>query len=452
MPDRSKSPPDPRLAVLPGTSWSYSKLSAFQQCPWRWLRIYVYGEFEEDSRATAIGRLTHVALGQLIRARVAGQEDVSPAGITGSVAGAYEAEPQAAALAGDAEAWSEITELVTAGIMHLPYAEQGAEVAVEQEIRVDLAPSVVGLTEGSGADLLTATLDVCMVMPDRVRIIDWKTDRRPYAIGDKRQLPLYGGLARRVFGRPVEAELRFLRTGGDPVGPRHQEQWRSLMDDAARWAVSTIKAIRAAAAEGEAVFTPKPGPLCRYCHVRAKCPALQGIGARQEAAGGAGSASPAAPQALDRAVEAWTEQDARQVGEYLLVLSSATDRVRDLVKAYARDKGPIALSGGHWSLDPRTKTVWKDVDGAIQVLRGIGARLDRIVTLSSDGLRPLLARAEIRDKLQPFFESKPNGSVLAFHAAGPAPAGGGKRAAQAVAPAADAGGAKQEPAAGASDQ
>ena len=41
-------------------------------------------------------------------------------------------------------------------------------------------------------------------------------------------------------------------------------------------------------------------------------------------------------------------------------------------------------------------------------------------------MRPLLAKPVIRGKLQPFFEVKPNGSVLAFHAADDFAAGRGK--------------------------
>lgn len=430
----------PHLAVMPGTSWSYSKLTTFTECRWRWLRIYVYGEFEGDSRPSAIGRLTHLALGLLVRWHAEGRSDGDGAAIATAMAEAYEAEPAAAAMAGDAEAWSEITELVSAGILHLPDPEPGASVSVERELRLELQPAVVGASVGSRPDLLTATLDVCLEQRGAIRIVDWKTDRRQYAISEKRQLPLYGSIARRIFRRPVAAELRFLRSRGEPVRPRGDEDWPNLMDAAARWAVATIRAVRAAAAEGEAAFKPSPGPQCRYCHLRTKCPALQGIGGKAPGVGEreGPTTSAGAPAALDRPAESWTAPEAAEVGEYLLVLSSAQERVRDLLRAYAREHGPVQVHGGLWSLDPRSKTVWTDLDGAMDVLRAIGADLGGILTLSAEGMRPLLAKPAIRARLLPFFESKAAGAVLAFHAETSGGAGRRSEMRAGASPAADA--------------
>jgi hypothetical protein len=404
-----KTKADLVAAVAPGTSWSYSKLHLFDECPWRWLKQYAHGMWGEDTPATALGRLVHVTLNELVQAVVTRQVEFGPEVLATAIARAYELEPKAAQLASEPKAYEEIRELAEGAILHYPFAEPSDQVCVEQELAMDLQPERVGTAPGSRPDQLTVTLDVLVVGPERVRITDWKTDRKPYPITQKKQLALYGAVVRRKYpGRRIDPELRFLRRRGHVEVPAAGE-FEPLMDGAARWAVGTIRAIRETAARGDEAFKPVPGSYCRYCHLANICPAVA-----DAAPAAAASAAPAGEASWETGE--LDEAKARALARDLLVLEARFKRGKELLRAWVSEHGPVTPEGGtgQWVLEPKYTTSWLNLGEVIARLPELGLEVNRVVTLDGKVMSQKLKTKRGQALLQGLYERVQTGTDFKF--------------------------------------
>lgn len=118
-------------------------------------------------------------------------------------------------------------------------------------------------------------------------VVDYKTTRRPPSDDDARfslPLALYAAAVWKMFHRPTFAvELHHVPTGTVAAYRHTPESLTRKVSEAVSVAVDAQSAEVDYAERGQASssFPPRPGPLCRWCDVRAHCAPGQTAGPEQ---------------------------------------------------------------------------------------------------------------------------------------------------------------------------
>jgi hypothetical protein len=237
---------------------SVSRLKLYEACPRSFFYRYA-GQDREKSNAAKhgaadFGKVLHAAL-EAVYVWILREE----------YAGAF---PEEHLVAAYKSAWQEsgLVELAVyqEGLAMLrAYARGRGEVdhfdilSAEQEFNID----VEGFTMNGYIDLVERVSD------DRVRIVDYKSNRRLFTkdeLANDLQFSIYGLAARELYpwAKSVEFEFRMLRFDV----PQRTTRAASQIDDAAGYVVALGKRT-----ETDQTWEPRLNENCGYCEHRARC-------------------------------------------------------------------------------------------------------------------------------------------------------------------------------------
>jgi len=206
-------------------AWSYSSLTAFETCPWRWkLTKRTKEVVEPQTEATLAGNRVHKGFEDAIKNHVP-----LPTGYT-------HFQPLIDRLR------------ITRGV-------------VETERKVALTPQFTETTYFGKDVWLRAQFDVRITSPDKTVILDWKTGKRKL---DADQLRLFAGIEFKL--RPsiqtVQTGYAWLRDKKIDKEVFHRDQAAPI------WQEFSIRVARIEHAIASDNFPKKPSGLCReYCPV-----------------------------------------------------------------------------------------------------------------------------------------------------------------------------------------
>jgi putative RecB family exonuclease len=264
------------MALVAPRSLSPSKVTAFTDCPLAF-RFSIIDRLPEPPSPQAVkGTLVHAAMERLFWANPRGRR--TPEAGSEALARAWRdlgADEEFLALGlSDDEATAFLAD---AGILMSNYFLLEDPNAV-REVGVEL-----GLEVDVGDMRLRGIIDRLDLNDEgELVVIDYKTGRAPSERFERARLAgvqIYALLCERVLGRPP-AEVRLLHLR-DPVTITSVPTEQSLRGGRQR-AVAVWEAIERACARDD--FRPRPGPLCRFCHFQALCPAFGGNASDQPVA------------------------------------------------------------------------------------------------------------------------------------------------------------------------
>jgi len=211
-------------------------------------------------------------------------------------------------------------------------------------------------------------------------IRDWKSDHHLWSQADAEQalqLQAYAwklGIQYPQIQRFV-CEYHFLRHGK----VRRVEYDRSVL---ARFEEKLRAMI--ALREGAKDFPPRPGAHCQWCSYSEICPAFKVPGV----------------------VHIETPEDARHIGEEILVLEKRLKDRKEALKAFTAAHGKLAVNGivfGHFLTESHTV---EDLVTLGQVLAEAGRDPWELVRVDATKLKPLIRDPEIGPKLEPLLVDK----------------------------------------------
>ncbi len=224
--------------------FSYSRLSLYEECPYRFKKVYVDGEREAESLPLALGKAVHKA----IEMRLKGfPEDAALA--RGFIEANFKRELN----------FNEVQKLMR----RVPYEKYiGNLEAVEFSFQLPLTSTVAfrGVI-----DLVTTNGD----------IIDWKTNRKMYDVQDTKQLALYAWAVSEFYRlEKVRGTLSFLRFNKESSTVFTE----SDMQAARMWAIGLASEITWALEQLEkqpklehVLFPARPSSRCKTCPFSIEC-------------------------------------------------------------------------------------------------------------------------------------------------------------------------------------
>ncbi len=286
------SAPTPRPEV-----YSHSRLSAFESCPKKFEYRYVQRiDADSESIEGFLGKRVHEVLERLYRFARRGQVP-SLARVLNRFRVLWEEqyEPERVRVVREemhADVYRESGERCLSNYYRRHYPFDADEtLGIEQRVTFAL--------DAEGSYRMQGVIDRVVRSRDGgIEIHDYKTGARvpgQQQLDRDRQLALYQlGLARRYgSGQPFRLVWHYLLSDQVRRSTRSAEQLEALRHET----IDRIEQIRA-----ETEWAPRPGPLCRWCEYRERCPAQGG--------------SPDARRAVERSVSkrrpASRERDAQR--------------------------------------------------------------------------------------------------------------------------------------------
>lgn len=226
--------------------FSFSRLSLYEACQYRFYLKYVLDKPEPVTKPLALGKAVHKAIELLIQG--AGEEEAVVAGII------------------ECDFHPEVSRDEIKNLMHrVPVVEGKPEVHFE----LPLAP---------GSDLkLQGYID--LLQPGE--FFDWKTNWRTYKPLDTMQLPLYAWARKEMEELDVVRGtlyfLRFRLSMSHLFTKTEVEAARAWAYDLAREIAEKVDIHSTFPEMADTLFPPQPGSHCRYCPFAAECLKKKGI-------------------------------------------------------------------------------------------------------------------------------------------------------------------------------
>lgn len=228
--------------------WSFSRLSLYEACPYRFCLKYIDGRSEPVTKPLALGKAVHKALER----RTAGDPD------------------DLAMLAGLAEAdfHPGVTREELQRLLRMAPRVRG-----ETEVHFQLP-----LARQPGAPQLQGFIDLVQ----EGAFLDWKTHLRPYSIRSTRQLALYAWALMTLRGweaaRGTLYFLRFRQAEAIMYTPEEAEQARAWAYNLAQNAALAVSLLELFPELRKELFPATPGTHCRHCPFAAECRMIWGNG------------------------------------------------------------------------------------------------------------------------------------------------------------------------------
>src|SRR5699024_6605725 len=229
--------------------FSYSRLSLYEQCPYRFYSKYVLQKDEPVTEPLALGKAVHKAI----------EDKINGVNHQQAVFNSYV----------EAEFHHDISyEAISALVGRAPI-QQGMG---ETEIYFKLP-----LADKENAPIIQGFVDV--LQPDG-SIIDWKTNRLLYGALDTRQLALYAWAICQLKGfKNVSGSYYFLRFRKENSYLFREED----MEDVRHWALERAREMNERLDllsmfhdKAEQLFPAKPSRLCSHCPFAKECVYYQG--------------------------------------------------------------------------------------------------------------------------------------------------------------------------------
>ena len=224
--------------------FSFSRLSLYEQCPYRFFNKYILGKKEPVTQPLALGKAVHKAIEDKING-----VNHEQAILNGYIEAEFHEELE----------YEEISDLV--------YKAPIQKRMGETEVYFKLPLSSKGRTP-----IIQGYIDV--FQPNGT-LIDWKTNRVPYNVLDSKQIALYCWAISQIKNmEKVEGNYYFLRFRKKSSFVFNQRD----MDQARKWALDLAIEINEKLDlyflfpnKYRELFPAKPSRLCQYCPFSVGC-------------------------------------------------------------------------------------------------------------------------------------------------------------------------------------
>ena len=225
--------------------FSFSRLSLYETCPYRFYKKYIQGYEEPTTYPLALGKGVHKAIEDKIKG-VSHSEAV----LNGMIEADFHPEVT----------MEELSDLVS----HAPIQENMGETEIHFQLP---------LSDEESAPIIQGYID--LVSPDGSRIVDWKTNRVRYDVRDNHQVGLYAWAIGQLRSRStVEGNLFFLRFKRESKHVFNQAD----MERSRQWALGVANEINSKREildmlpeEAEELFQSTPSSHCRHCPFVIEC-------------------------------------------------------------------------------------------------------------------------------------------------------------------------------------
>lgn len=209
-------------------AWSYSSLTSFETCPWRWkLTKWTKEVSEPQTEATMSGNRTHQALEKYVK---------NESGLVGAYA-------------------------------HLkPLADRikAQPGLIEAERKIALRADFTETTYFAKDVWFRGVFDIRVVQPTSVTVLDWKTGKRKF---DGDQLKLFAGVEMKINKVAEEVRTGYVWLQEKKI----DRETFTRADEHDIWAEFSQRAHRIEQAIEKDQFPKRPSGLCRaWCPVGAK--------------------------------------------------------------------------------------------------------------------------------------------------------------------------------------
>jgi CRISPR/Cas system-associated exonuclease Cas4 (RecB family) len=225
--------------------FSFSRLSLYESCPYRFYKKYIQGYEEPMTYPLALGKGVHKAIEDKINGL-----SHSEAVLNGMIEADFHPEVTL----------EEMSDLVS----HAPIQKNMGATEVHFKLP---------LSEEESAPMIQGFIDV--VSADGSKIVDWKTNRSRYDVMDNHQVGLYAWAIGQMKNRStVKGNLYFLRFKKASTYVFNKAD----MEKSRQWALAVANEINSKRevldmwpGEGGKLFYPTPSSSCRHCPFVIEC-------------------------------------------------------------------------------------------------------------------------------------------------------------------------------------
>ncbi|RJX22309.1 MAG: hypothetical protein C4575_01735 [Desulforudis sp.] len=329
--------------------FSPSRLEKFDTCPAAGYRKYVLELPEPSTAAATIGKAAHAVIA---RAALEVRKDFEFfESLCHAVGAATEVDP------------GELLRLTYRPEV-LSFFASGSW--IEEHFQVPLDPGNPFSPE------LQGYIDLWAPNGSEVFLVDWKSGYKEHSPTDKYQLGLYAWKLHQETGLPVKGHLVFLRSGNVFD---HVYTPGNGIEEAHAWALEVAGGVRERlykvqqGGDPQGLFPARPGPHCGYC----------------------GWADHCTGEEITVPGQVTAPEEAETVARDILRLEGALDILKERLRAYVENNGPVVVDDKEFKLAP--SKYWKWPQGA---LAQAVARMEQegidpltVLSLTSTGLKKL---------------------------------------------------------------
>lgn len=316
--------------------FSPSRLEKFDTCPAAGYRKYVLELPEPSTAAATIGKAAHAVIA---RAALEVRKDFE----------FFESLCHAVGAA---------TEVDPGELLRLTYRPEvlsffRPDVQVEEHFQVPLDPS-----DPFGPDL-QGYIDLWVLNGGETLLVDWKSGYKEFGPTDKYQLGLYAWKLHQETGLPVKGHLVFLRSGNvfDYVYTPGNG-----IEEAHAWALEVAGGVRERlykvqqGGDSKELFPARPGPHCGYCGWAHDCTGKE----------------------INVPGELTALEEAETVAREILRLEGALDALKENLRVYVQNNGPVVVDDKEFRLSPSKYWKWPQ-----------GALAQAVARMEQEGIDPL---------------------------------------------------------------
>lgn len=320
--------------------FSYTKLTSFETCPYRYYLHYVCGEKEPPTEALEIGTAVHASISRFLKGEA--RLDL-----------VVQEEIQKTTLLNLDKHFPEVYGMV-----------QNFTGSFTPSLGTNLF-SEVFLEKPLGQHKVIGYADLVQETPEEVIITDFKTGWKQYEADDTMQLALYAWMLRDKYPeKPIKVRLWWLRYKRSP-----QVEVEVDTDKAVAWAQNVISRIEDAAGwPGDMGYDRKVGAACASCPFSTQCLGVH------------------------------VPEDPSELAGLALRLEASLERVKAALKDCISSAGPVEVGGEVWDLYPRASWKFDDVKGVYDFLAGVVDDPWKYFKVDAQKIAPLL-KGEFADDI-----------------------------------------------------
>lgn len=231
--------------------YSFSRLTRYEECPYRFYLVYVEGREEIVTLPLALGKAVHKAIELILKGH-----DLEDALISADMESELILDT------------NELRKLVEkAPILKGEGLRKGVEVE-----KYFMLP----LSDDPNAPYIQGYIDLVKEIFGTFEFLDWKTNRIKYKPADTKQLSLYAWALSKIYKtKDIVGDLFFLRYF--KRAKERQSFSETDMENARAWAEKTAKEIEnklvflEIGEPVEELFPYKPNTNCKHCSFAAEC-------------------------------------------------------------------------------------------------------------------------------------------------------------------------------------
>lgn len=231
--------------------YSFSRLTRYEECPFRFYLVYVEGRVEVVTLPLALGKAVHKAIELILKGH-----DIEDALIDAAM---------------ESEMILDFNELKTL-VEKAPILKgEGLREGVEVEKYFKLP-----LSNDPNAPQIQGYIDIVREIFGTIEFLDWKTNRIKYKPADTKQLSLYAWALSKIYkSKDIVGDLFFLRYF--KKAKERQSFSETDMENAREWAEKTAMEIEnnliflELGEPVEELFPFRPNSNCKHCSFAAEC-------------------------------------------------------------------------------------------------------------------------------------------------------------------------------------